>query len=138
MLTRRLGTKEMDNRRKSLRIPVVAIASVIQEDKQSTAKILIRDLSTTGLGGYINCPCQRGDRFLVNLKLNTSDNEVVEDQLSGEICWSTEIDKGEKYAFGLVFRGMELKNTPLHHYLKTLERNYLQELEEIYQLPQSS
>ncbi len=125
----------MDNRRKSLRIPIVSIAHVTHQENQLTAKILIRDLSTTGLGGYINCPCQKGDRLLVDLKLTSADHEVFEARLRGEICWSTEINKGEKYAFGLVFPDMAVQHPGVYAYLLTLEKNYLKELEEICELP---
>lgn len=79
----------MDNSRQSLRIPFVSIAHVIHQDTQEKTKILIRDISISGLGGYINCPCQKGEKLLVNLKLSSEDKEVVETQLSGTICWST-------------------------------------------------
>jgi len=128
----------MDNRRESLRIPYVSTAHVIHQDTQETVKVLIRDLSRMGVGGYINCSCQRGDQFLVNLKLSTADNKILETQVMGEICWSMEIDAGGKYAFGLVFRDVELEHPRLYGFLLNLEKKYLKELEEICQVPSSA
>ncbi len=128
----------MENRRKSLRIPIIGVAHVIHQDRQLTSKVLLRDLSRTGVGGYINYPCQKGDPFLINLKLTSQDNQVIEGLLTGEICWSCEINEGKKYAFGLGFHEMEIQHTKLYAYLLTLEKSYIKELEETYQLPQSS
>jgi hypothetical protein len=127
----------MDNRRKSVRVPIVSVANVTHQDqgRDFTSRILLRDLSIDGLGGYINFPCQKGDCLSIHLKLSSPDSEILEAELKGIICWSTEIDQGEKYAFGLSFTEVVSQNTPLHTYLCTLEKSYLQELEEVYRLP---
>lgn len=60
---------------------------------------------------------------LVKLKLTKPNKKVIEESVTGEIRWSTKVDKGKRHAFGIAFREVER-----HPKL----RAYLQELEEMF------
>ncbi len=111
----------MDNRRKQLRIPITTVAHITPQGLQRAIEVFVRDISTFGMGGYMDCGYEKGETFLVKLKLSTSNDEVIEESITGQIQWSRKLNRGEKYAFGLEFSELEKDHPKLYLYLKELE-----------------
>lgn len=111
----------MDNRRQHLRIPIASVAHITPHGLQRRIEISVRDISTFGMGGYMDCGYEKGQMLLVKLKLSAPNDEVIEVSIMGRIQWSRKLDRGGKYAFGLEFREMEKEHPRLYLYLRELE-----------------
>lgn len=111
----------MENRRKHVRIPITTVAHISPNGLQKSIEVFVRDISTFGMGGYMNCGFDKGAMLLVKLKLAISNNGVLEESITGQIKWSRKLDRGGKYAFGLEFIEMEKTHPKLYVYLKELE-----------------
>ncbi len=111
----------MENSRKHLRVPITTVAHVTPHGLQRAIDVCVRDISTFGMGGYMDCGYEKGAMLLVKLKLSTFNNETLEESIMGRIKWSRKLDKGGKYAFGLEFREMEKEHPKLYLYLRELE-----------------
>jgi len=111
----------MDNRRKQLRIPIASVAHITPHGLQRRTEVSVRDISTFGMGGLMDCGYEKGQMLLVKLNLTTPDNKVIVESIMGRIQWSRKLDKGGKYAFGLEFREMEKEHPRLYLYLRELE-----------------
>lgn len=111
----------MENSRKHLRIPIASVAHMTPHGLQRAIDVFVRDISTFGMGGYMDCGYEKGQMLLVKLKISTSDNEVIQASIMGRIKWSRKLEEGGKYAFGLEFREMEKEHPRLYHYLKEME-----------------
>lgn len=111
----------MSNRRKSIRISLVSIAHITPHGLQDRSDVIVRDLSTGGMGGYVDHPCQKGDVLSVKIKLITADNAVIVASLTACIAWIETLEDGKRYAIGLEFKEMERSNPKLYKHLKGLE-----------------
>jgi len=109
--------------RRCLRIPIVSVAHLTSQGFLIKTKVFVRDLSIDGMGGYTIVPYQKGERLLVELKIALSDHDMIQGALQGRIRWSTLVDNGKRFAFGLEFenREMERHQPCLYRYLKELE-----------------
>ncbi len=117
--------QEMRERRKCLRIPAATLAHVNSEGHHVTEDVFIRDISVEGIGGYSKLPYKKGEILHIKLKLSLSEEDVIEETLAGEIRWSTQVDQGKRYAFGLRFTEIKEQNPVVFDYLKALEARYL-------------
>lgn len=112
---------ESTNRRRHLRMPITTLATTTSEGTREETKVFIRDISIAGIGGYSPLSYQKGDRLWVTLRLSLSKHETYRDSLMGIVRWSTKVDKGKRYAFGLEFCKMRNKHARLLAYLQELE-----------------
>lgn len=112
----------MEERRKSLRIKMATMAQVTPHGLQTAIDIMVRDLSTGGMGGYADRPFRPGTLLLLKITLKTEDNSVIAERLQAKIAWTTKIDGDGKYAFGAEFLNMEKNNPRLYAYLKDMEK----------------
>ena len=122
------GTDEMntgESRRNYLRIPIVTTAHATSLGHQISAKVVVRDISVEGMGGYTNCPYEKGEIIRVKLKFTLPYNRVVGESILAEVRWSAKVDQGERYAFGFRFYDVQEKNPGLYTYLRELEDQFL-------------
>ncbi len=110
----------MDDRRKSIRIPVATVAHITPHGLESSTKVMVRDLSTSGMGCISEHPYQKGDVLRVKIKLTTENKEAIVETLTARIAWVSEINV-QKYALGIEFHDVELKNPNLYAYVMNLE-----------------
>ncbi len=117
----------MENRRRAMRIPVASIAHVTPHGLDQTIDVMIRDLSTSGMGCYVNHACQKGDMMLTKIKLDLpgEDEGVLSASLMGQVVWVKALHDEKKYAIGLEFRDMEKRHPSLYAHLKMLEKSSL-------------
>ncbi len=113
----------MQNRRRNVRIPIATIAHITPHGLQRGSEVMVRDLSTEGMGCYVDHACQKGDMMLVKIKLDLpgKNSGVIQATLMGQIIWVKLMDEEKKYAVGLEFRDMESRHPELHTHLKDLE-----------------
>ncbi len=111
----------MENRRKHLRIPITTVAHITPHGLQKSIEVFVRDVSTFGMGGYMNSGFNKGSMLLVKLKLLTANDETIEESIMGQIKWSRKLNRGGKYAFGLEFLEIQKDHPKLYLYLKELE-----------------
>ncbi len=111
--------------RSYLRIPIVTTAHVTSRGHHITAKVIVRDISIDGMGGYTICPYQKGEVIRVKLKFTLPQNRVVEESILAEVRWATKVDQREKVFFGFRFYDVQEKNPKLFTYLKELEDHFL-------------
>ncbi len=113
----------MENRRKSLRIPIATIAHITPHGMQSSTEAEILDLSTGGMSCHVDHLCQKGDIILTKVRLDLPgpDSGVIQSSLMGRVVWVKLLDEEEKkYAVGLEFNDMKNRNPRLHAYLKEM------------------
>ncbi|MBN4054602.1 PilZ domain-containing protein [Nitrospira defluvii] len=111
----------MNKRRQSIRIPVATVAYISSHGPQSTTKVMVRDLSITGMGCSAEHTYQEGDMLLVKIKLTTSNNEIIQESLTGRVAWASQLYT-KQWAFGLEFQEVEKNNPGLYKYIKNLEK----------------
>ncbi|MBN4054531.1 PilZ domain-containing protein [Nitrospira defluvii] len=116
----------VEDSRKCLRMPTTTVASMTSRGFYITTEVSVRDISVYGIGGYAVCPYLKGETVKVRLKLNKSDKEIIQGTVMGEIRWSSKVDKGERYAFGLEFfeNELERKQPELFAYIRELEEAF--------------
>ncbi len=112
----------MEERRKSLRIKMASMAQVTPHGLQTAIDIMVRDLSTGGMGGYADRPFRPGTMLLFKITLKTENNSVIAERLQAKIAWTTKMDGEGKHAFGAEFLDMETNNPRLYAYLQDLEK----------------
>jgi len=110
----------MKDRRISVRIPVATVAHITPHGLESSTKVIVRDLSTSGMGCISDNPYQKGDVLWVKIKLMMQNKQALVETLTGRIAWVSEIND-QKYALGVEFRDVELKNPKLYAYIMELE-----------------
>lgn len=115
----------MESRRNYLRIPMVSTAHVTSHGHHIIAKVVVRDISVEGMGGYTNCPYEKGEIIRVKLKFSLSYDRVVEESVLAEVRWSTKVDQGKRYAFGFRFYDVQEKKPKLYAFLRELEDQFL-------------
>lgn len=110
----------MQDRRKSPRFPIANVANITANGPQGNSEVLVRDLSTTGMGCSGDIFYNKGDRVQVTIKLPTSTNDVIEESLTGKIAWVAkfEEEKEREYAYGIEFNDMESRNPKLYAYIR--------------------
>jgi len=112
-----------------MRIPIATIAHITPHGLQKGSEVMVRDLSTEGMGCYVDHACQKGDMMLVKIKLDLpgDDSGVIQATLMGQIIWVKLMNEEKKYAVGLEFRDMESRHPKLHEHLQDLEKQNLPE-----------
>lgn len=117
----------MENRRKSMRIPVATMAHVTPHGLQKTTEAMVRDLSTEGMGCYVDHVCQKGDMMLTKIRLDLPgpDSGVLQASLMGRITWVKPMNEEKKYAIGVEFRDMENQHPELYAHIKNLKEQSL-------------
>lgn len=113
----------MENKRRKMRIPVATIAHITPHGLQKGSEVMVRDLSTEGMGCYVNHACQKGDMMLVKVRLDLpgEDSGVIQATLMAQIMWVKLMSEEKKYAVGLEFRDMESRHPKLYAHLQDLE-----------------
>ncbi len=117
----------MENKRKNIRIPIATIAHITPHGLQKGSEVMVRDLSTEGMGCYVDHACQKGDMMLVKVKLDLpgEDSGVIQATLMGQIIWVKLMNEEKKYAVGLEFRDMASRHPRLYEYLKDLGKQHI-------------
>lgn len=113
----------MENRRKKMRIPVASLAHITPHGLQKGSEVMVRDLSTEGMGCYVDHVCQKGDMMLIKIKLDLpgEDAGVIQASLMGQVVWVKPMNEEKKYAIGLEFRDMQARNPKLYAHIRDLE-----------------
>lgn len=112
----------MQDRRKSPRIPIVSIARLTLEGMEKEKSVLVRDISTHGVGIYTEEAYQQGDLVVIHLVLTGDLSETITESVAGEVAWVTPLPDGTHYAVGIRFEDMEVERPKLYAYVKHLER----------------
>ncbi|MFQ5597926.1 MAG: PilZ domain-containing protein [Nitrospiria bacterium] len=119
----------MEDRRRSIRIPIATVAHITPHGLQTAAEVVVRDLSVKGMGCSADTCFQKGDMLLIKLNLNTTQGETMTESLVGRIAWISEshpqngdpVDQAYRYAFGIEFRQAKESNPQFYDYLQSLE-----------------
>lgn len=113
----------MRSKRKRARIPLISIVRLTPEGMQSKEYVLIRDISTDGLGIYSKERYRKGDLVLVELTLTVQDEKIIE-TVSGKVVWTVPLPDQNHFAVGIQFEKMELERPKLYAQIKKLEERY--------------
>ena len=111
----------MENRRKSLRIPLITMARITPHGLQTTAEAFVRDVSVDGIGVYVKGRFQKGDLLLVKVSFVTNEGETIKESLRGEVAWIKPLEEGQS-AVGIQLPGMKGKHPKLYAYIRELEK----------------
>jgi len=91
-----------------------------REGQSTGADAEVRDLSTHGIGVYLQGPVQKGDRLVFELPLLT-DGTWIQEAVLGEVVWVVPRgEKGEYYA-GIYIDQMQKTHPRLFAHLRHLE-----------------
>ncbi len=114
----------MENRRKTMRVPVASIAHITPQGLEKSMDVMIRDLSTSGMGCYVDHVCQKGDMMMTKIKLDLPGENagVISALLLGQVVWVKELNEEGRYAVGLEFREMEKQYPDLYAHLQEMEQ----------------
>jgi Tfp pilus assembly protein PilZ len=112
----------MLDRRNHPRIPIVSIARLTYQGIEAEKSVLVRDISTHGLGVYTDEAYQQGDLVVVRLSLTGDLSETIAESIAGEVVWVTPLPDGAHYAIGIRFENMEVERPKLYAYVKRLEQ----------------
>jgi len=112
----------MTERRKYPRILIVSIARLTHEGMESERSVLVRDISTHGVGIYTEEPYRQGDLVVIHLALTDDRFEVITESVAGEVAWGTPLPDGTHYAIGIRFDDMAVERPKLYAYVKHLEQ----------------
>lgn len=112
----------MQDRRKYPRIPIVSIARLTLQGMEAEQPVLVRDISTHGVGIYSEEPYQQGDLVVIHLALTDSQFETITESVAGEVAWVTPLPDGAHYAVGIRFENMAVERPKLYTYVKRLEQ----------------
>ncbi|MBI3804634.1 MAG: PilZ domain-containing protein [Nitrospirae bacterium] len=112
----------MQNRRTRARVPVISIARLTPQGVQSKQYVLVRDISTEGLGIYSQEKYQKGDLVLIELTL-THENEKINESIPGEVVWTQPLPDKVHYAVGIRIDSMELEKPKLYEQIKLIEES---------------
>lgn len=111
----------MVNPRKAQRVRIAKIANISIDGIQETTKVIVRDLSTTGMGCITDRVFNKGDTLQVEIELNTSTGKVIKESLTGIVARVTKHETEKKHTFGMEFRDMEKRYPRIYAYIKRLE-----------------
>lgn len=112
----------MHDRRKYPRIPIVSIARLTLQGMEAEKPVLVRDISTHGVGIYTEEAYQHGDLVVIHLALTDDQFEVITESVAGEVAWVTPLPDGTHYAIGIRFDDMAVERPKLYAYVKRLEK----------------
>lgn len=111
----------MTERRKHPRIPIVSIARLTHQGMETEKSVLVRDISTHGVGIYTEERYQQGDLVVIHFDLTGDRSETITESVAGEVAWITPLPDGAHYAVGIRFENMEVERPKLFAYVKRLE-----------------
>lgn len=112
----------MQDRRKHPRIPIVSIARLTLQGMEAEKPVLVRDISTHGVGIYTEEAYQQGDLVVIHLALTGERFESVTESVAGEVAWVTPLPDGTHFAVGVRFEDMAVERPKLYAYVKRLEQ----------------
>ncbi len=110
----------MDDRRKHPRVPLISIARLTRQGLQEATTVLVRDISTHGLGIYSEEAYQNGDLVLIEFSLTAGD-ETVSESIMGEVVWIAPLPDKAHHAVGIRFDRMMEEKPKLYAHIKHLE-----------------
>ncbi|WDT75896.1 MAG: PilZ domain-containing protein [Candidatus Manganitrophus sp.] len=113
----------MRSKRKRARIPLISIARLTPEGMELKEYVLIRDISTDGLGIYSKQRYRKGDLVLVELTLTIQEEKIIE-SVSGKVVWVAPLPDQNHFAVGIQFEKMQLEKPKLYAHIKKLEERY--------------
>lgn len=109
-----------DERRLHPRIPLISIARLSRQGIEAKSSVLVRDISTHGLGIYSREAFNKEELVLVELSLPT-DEGTLEESILGEVAWIAPLSDGIHHAVGIRFDAMEKEKPKLYAQIKRLE-----------------
>lgn len=112
----------MHDRRKHPRISIISIARLTAQGLEAASSVLVRDISTHGVGIYSEEAYQKGDLVVIRLALPTEPHETITDSIAGEVAWIAPLPDGTHYAVGIRFDNMKVERPRLYAHIKHLEK----------------
>jgi Tfp pilus assembly protein PilZ len=112
----------MVDRRNHPRIPIISIARLTQQGMEAARSVLVRDISTHGVGIYTEEAYRQGDLVVIHLAFTRDPSETVTESVAGEVVWVTPLPDGTHYAVGIRFENMEVERPRLYAYVQRLEQ----------------
>lgn len=103
---------------------MATLAHITPHGLQKSMDVMVNNLSTDGMGCYVNHVCQKGDMMLTKIKLDLpgEDAGVIQASLMGQVIWVKALEEEHRYAIGVEFRDMENRHPRLYAHLKASEK----------------
>ncbi|TAK10238.1 MAG: PilZ domain-containing protein [Candidatus Manganitrophaceae bacterium] len=111
----------MPERRKYPRIPLISIARLTPQGMETVRSVLVRDISTHGVGIYSEEPYEKGELVVIHLALAAGQEETITESIAGEVAWVAPLPDGTHYSVGIRFDKMEIEKPRLYEHIKQLE-----------------
>lgn len=110
----------MDDRRKHPRIPLISIARLTRQGIEVSHSVLVRDISTHGVGIYSEELYEKGELVLIDFALSAGD-ETVTESVAGEVAWVEPLPDRAHYAIGVRLDALQIEKPKLYQFIKRLE-----------------
>ena len=110
----------MRERRKHPRIPLVSIARLTRRGVEAARPVVIRDISTHGVGIYSDEAYLENELVLIHFSLSAAEGTLT-DSMAGEVAWISPLPDGIHYTVGIRFDQMEIEKPKLYVHIKQLE-----------------